>query len=392
MKFNAIIFSLVAGTAAANMSIRGGSKAAAKLMKESRKLQNYGNQGYYGNGQQQYGNQGGYNGQQQYGNQGYNGYQQMEGENPFLASYSLKLLSCVAGEQARNYENGEIDYNSVVFRLCPNSQDGSTSCSDNKTKGCSSGYGDYTVGLQTFVEAYFESQRDNYNFNSVYYDNYGNEFNVEEYTECREYNMDEQQQYYNNGYNNGGQQQQYYNYNGQNGQQQEYGFFIGPTCSADGSNVRLGLYTDQWCQYESQTSFETLTNGWSMPFSDGGLVYSGCMSCMQQNDNYEYEISEMCQQVYEASGARCEENMEVYGYYGQNNQGCDYVKSFTGSSIVEDIEETVTANKTGSANNVKQWVFGIFLLGGLAAAGYVLWTKRRAQSQAKELNEQLTSN
>jgi len=42
--------------------------------------------------------------------------------------------------------------NLVRFRLCP-----SDSCSAEKAAGCTAGYGDYIIGMGTFMESYFEA-------------------------------------------------------------------------------------------------------------------------------------------------------------------------------------------------------------------------------------------
>ena len=44
---------------------------------------------------------------------------------------------------------------------------------------------------------------------------------------------------------------------------------------------------------ESQTTYK-------MPYSDG-LVPNTCMNCMSMNDNWEYEVGEMCKRAYEGT-------------------------------------------------------------------------------------------
>jgi len=66
----------------------------------------------------------------------------------------------------------------------------------------------------------------------------------------------------------------------------------------------------------------------ALPYGNGGLVPDTCMSCLSMNDNYEYEVSEMCSKAYEDATYRCEQNMQSYNaYYGQDNRGCEYLES-----------------------------------------------------------------
>lgn len=67
--------------------------------------------------------------------------EQQDQEYQFLANYKLKLIGCAAGEIYKNPENGEAEYSSVIYRLCPADE-----CSDDNDYGCKSGYGDFVVG------------------------------------------------------------------------------------------------------------------------------------------------------------------------------------------------------------------------------------------------------
>ena len=192
------------------------SKTAQGLLQKARRVQ--GNSQYYGN-------QGGQMGGYYYGGQGAGGGGGDMKENWWLADYSVKMISCLAGEQSVNYEKGEVESSTVVFRLCP-----ANSCSSNSTLGCEAGYGDYAVGINTFAEAFAESVRDNYQY----------------------YEINQMQEYFREckmleggggggGQGDGNQAANYY-YNG--------GYtFIGPACSADGKNIRLATFSDQVSEF-----------------------------------------------------------------------------------------------------------------------------------------------
>lgn len=264
-----------------------------------------------------------------------------EDEFAYVAKYTLKMISCDAGTSVPN-ENGEYDsYGAAIFRLCPSE----SGCSDDASRGCGAGYGDYVVPLQTFVDAYFEDQRDNMNWDD--------QFQVDQYAECKEYEMEQDDDANQN----------------QNDQAQ---YFVGPTCTADGADIRLAVFSDEDCVYESETSFETISNGWSLPYSSGGLVSTSCIDCLAYNDDGEYELREMCQELYENAGYKCETEMEYYSYYGQNTQGCD------------NIAQLLPAlSSGGNGGKVFGWIVFIMVVVGIGA--YVVWWRKKKASAADGL-------
>lgn len=338
MKFSSAAFSFVAacGFSSANgVSIRGDAKSATKLMNHARRLDqnNGGGYNYYG------GNGGGYG--------GYYG-EMDENSMYFLRDYSIHLLSCLQGEQVVNYENGEAESSSIIFRLCP-----ASSCDSSNAYGCSDGYGDYVVGINTFLEAYQEHQRENdenQNQNNnggdynamVAYNQYGEEFNAEEYMECSEYNVENEQN------DDQGQQQQ---------QQQE--FFIGPACSADGSTIVLGMFYEETCSYSADIDFAQVAYGWydGLPFSEGGLVSMECVSCV----NYDWETNELCTESYASSTKRCEEKMESYSYMGQATGGCEYISGFIGGASTVTNQVSDASSKFMDTLNTTE--AGLFIAG-----------------------------
>lgn len=500
---SAIIDSIFAD---ANLSIRGNTKSANKLMAFSRRLEDttndYNNNNVYGEAANNwasntvYGENSNNNAAANNNNNNANSYSyyggnygEMDEESMyFLNNYSIKLLGCIQGEQVINYENGEMESSTVLFRLCP-----ANTCEAESSIGCEDGYGDFAVGIETFLEAYMEQQKENDNGNNnnnnnnnqqnqqqqqyygnngnwnsmIAYNNYGQEFDAEEYMECREFDVEEgqnqqqqqQQQYYNNyNYNNNGGnnnnnnngQQQYnqnggqYNekdgyyyanngnndggqgqYNGQysnNGQQQgnynnngyqqndyqnyqNMQFFIGPSCSEDGTTITLGMYLDEDCSYAAtDVNFTDVAYGWDkLPFSDGGLVSLDCFQCYGPNENYEYELSKMCSESYESSTARCEANMESYSYYGQNTQGCDYVNGLaetvlygrSSSATADDESDTDsmswvkttrfmdTLSKPAARAFIAAMVFTVSAFVGSCLVGYCCVQKRKKRKAKK---------
>ena len=253
-----------------------------------------------------------------------------EEEYAFLGNYELKMVNCKAGEQVRDPETGEYEYNAVVFRLCPKDE-----CDSDLTTGCSSGHGDYVVGLNSFVQAYFEDQRDNMQYDDA--------FKVDEYTECREYEQENDDA---------------------NQNDQAYPYYIGPACTEDGADVKLELFYDETCSSVPEgVTFSDISNGWTLPFGTGGLISTSCQSCMEYNDDGEYELKEMCQELYQDSG-KCETNMESFHYYGKQEGSCEY------------ISELLPAIKgSGSAAKAFGWTVFILVVVG-AFCAYAMWWKK----------------
>jgi len=260
-----------------------------------------------------------------------------EEEFAFLGNYSLKVIGCKQQlEQPITNEDGELEYSAVLLRLCP-SADG---CDSSVTEGCSSGYGDILVGLQTFVEAYMEGMEDDEDEE----DNGDDNFNADQFAKCEEYNPDENAD------------------DANQGAWENYQFYVGPTCSDDGLNLKLELFTDEYCSQVSEVEFATISNGWTLPYSDGGLVSTNCASCSETNDDGETEIKEMCEKSYEDAALKCEEGMETYSYYGQNVQGCE--------TIAEMFPKAA-----GSGGKIFGWcVLGAVVVG---LGGYVMWWRKK---------------
>lgn len=269
--------------------------------------------------------------------------EQQEEDYAFLGNYNVKMVGCKSQlETPIMNEAGEYEYSAVLLRLCP-AADG---CDSSATEGCKNGYGEILVGLSTYVEAYFEDMNKQQEENA----NDGeeeDEFDADRYAKCEEYNPDENAD------------------DANQGQWENYAFFVGPTCTEDGLGLKLDLFQDEYCSTKSEIEFDAISNGWSLPYSDGGLVSTNCASCSEYNDDGELEIKEMCQQTYEEAAYKCEEGMETYSYFGQNVQGC------------ETIEEMFP--KTGG-NGGK--IFGWIVFAGVVAGlgGYVMWWRKKKAS------------
>jgi len=306
MKLSTALILLASAAVSSATTIRKSFNAKAKLLNKSRRLE----------GEEE---------------------QQQEEEFSFLANYSLKLVACANGEKFQNPENGEYEYSTVIYRLCPADE-----CDSDLAKGCKTGYGDFITGLNTFVDAWLEDKRENMNQDD--------QFNIDEFSECREYQAEDN----GDGDNNGGNNAVYY---------------VGPTCDDDG-DIRLGFFSDYMCStVPEDVTFEDISNGWTLPYSSGGLTGRGCESCSAYNDNGEYQVSEMCQQLYEWSG-KCETNMEYTGQYGADTSKC------------ESIELMMPASSGGaSAGKIIGWLIFALVVVGVAGFAYTKWWMKKKNDQ-----------
>lgn len=119
-----------------------------------------------------------------------------------------------------------------------------------------------------------------------------------------------------------------------------------------------------------------------LPYSEGGFIPSTCMDCMTMNDNYEYEISEMCKKTYEEASYRCEENMESYnGYYGRDTRGCN----FTSTRVTSSADSTIT--KLGAQSNGPNYMV-IFIVFGLLGAGLIVFLGTKTVKTVRTRNQE----
>lgn len=331
----------------------------------------------------------------------------------WVKDYSIKFQGCHHIKQWNDDADEDNDVRIetkrlIRFRLCP-----SDSCSATKAGGCTSGYGDYVIDMASFMEAYFEARRqeienqcnyqlenvcqcqdngdDNYNEEycqydcliaadmeecvdrNPYEDDEVEKFEVEEYMECKQLEIQ-------NNKNN--------NNNNNRKLNEEVQYFVGPYCSNQGGAIHLGLFSDDTCTTaETSTSFKKLA-GYELPYSyeDGeSLVSAECLSCMEQNDGKNGndnnnggndaqdadQVIEICEQLYEKSG-KCEANVDSGTVSYPNNNACNYMKGIT---IVRNDGIIDSSGKQPSA--VATAFIILFALAFIAMGFYVWYLRNR---------------
>lgn len=296
-----------------------------------------------------------------------NAEEEWDGNNNWVAGYSVKFQGCVNIKQwnddADEEEDVKIQTKSLVrFRMCP-----SDTCSATKAAGCTSGYGDYVIDMATFMEAHIEAVRQ---IDEVNCENYANsqcnceddddkddgfdrdyceydcfndaemyeciernpydddeqdqdQFDIDEYLECKEIEIPEE---------NRRRRLE------DNGEEEEVQYFVGPYCGSQGGEIYMGLFSDDTCTEmvdDEEISFESLM-GFSLPYSDPtSLVSSKCIQCVEpvrddendQNGDQEDEdnILESCETLYMGAG-KCENKLPSGMVYEVNDNACTYME------------------------------------------------------------------
>lgn len=345
----------------------------------------------------------------------------------WMTDYSLKFQGCRAHTTVNLEADGENDViiqtvKMAHFRLCP-----SSSCTSRMGSGCSKNYADYIVDLETFSKSYIQSQRrareyqcqlymmascdcqesddrdDGFNREYCEYDCYANS---KKYTDCVDRNPYEEE-------GEGKRQERFeperymeckeLELESDDDDDADIKYYVGPYCSEKGkicviafvmivcdiylscsnlltkllhcslllsnsltgSDVYLGLYTDDTCtnfadSTNGRSTYKTLTST-ELPYSTTSLINNDCVSCIevedlnrrqeeqqQQDDVYgddaedPDEVSEQCERLYESSG-KCEGQLSSDLGIEANNNACSYIGGvqFTKSNGV--VTKKVTA-------------------------------------------------
>jgi len=273
-------------------------------------------------------------------------------EMTFLSDYCQKILSCQTPDKPWKEEDdsGPRQPYVIVYRMCYEclGTDNAASC-----ETCNEGFGDYVIGLNSFLEVYFETYKP-YGVN-----NGENQFDYSDYAYCTKYHQDDDGNKY----------------------------YVGPTCTSDETGVRLGLFVDKHCTVASDyVSFEDIA-GYELPYSDGGLVItsdlvdSGCnlIPCSTQcNDDDNCEaVNPYCTTMYESSG-KCERNMATTDSSGQHQtDSCGY------------IDKLVPHFSLRMGKSIDLIILFLFISGVI---GYVVYQKQKRRRKKREAKMEGVNN
>mmetsp|Transcript_43410 Transcript_43410/g.74084 ORF Transcript_43410/g.74084 Transcript_43410/m.74084 type:complete len:393 (-) Transcript_43410:233-1411(-) len=326
----------------------------------------------------------------------------------WVANMSLKFQGCYHTQSWNDEADGEEDIRIstqrlVRFRLCP-----SDTCSMESAAGCTSGYGDYIIGMEDYLEAYFEAIQQDQEYNCEYEKDYGDcacdgenqgdDFDEEicEY-DCymgkgMEYCVDR------NPYAEEGEEEEeeqelremaecreleVNNDNRRKLEEEEAQYFIGAYCSDSGAAIHLGVFTEESCsqfadEFGGASTYATLTGG-ELPYADSTMIGSECMACKEpadadQNNNNdqqdEDEVKEGCERLYEAAG-KCEYGLSDSVQY-PNTAGCNFME---GIKIVRKNGQIVSG--PGSKNTAASVFIGLFACSFVLLGGYAYYLKTK---------------
>jgi hypothetical protein len=302
----------------------------------------------------------------------------------FVGDYSIKFQGCHHvqqwNEDADDEDSVRIKTKRLArFRLCP-----VDTCSDNKSAGCTSKYGDYVVDMNTFVTSYLTGAANekeaiceatgedcngvcgNDDSDCMYecYEGYdatfcldANDdaedggFDAQDYAECAQYDL-----------SGGGRRLE-------DGGDNQY--YIGPYCADQGGEIHLGVFTDDTCTtYASsgESMFYSI-KGYELPYSDDSLISTRCFDCAESDGNGGYQTKETCTDLYSYSG-KCETKMSGNDY--PNESSCGYIE---GIKIIR--EDGVIRTSTTRKSKTAAVAIGLFMTLSVLLAGYVYYLRTK---------------
>ncbi|KAG7361039.1 hypothetical protein IV203_036139 [Nitzschia inconspicua] len=350
----------------------------------------------------------------------------------WVKNFSIKFQGChyvqqfndqrrEGGGEGNAASDGVQLHQLVRFRLCP-----TKTCSSKNSQGCNSKYGDYVVGLDTFVNAYFEYQQrvDEYecelhqqnNCNCEDDGNQGEDFNaeyceydcfvaagmeqrcvdrnpydeeegqekdgldVERYMECAEWEYDRRERRRLEDADAAAEEEG--DEEEEEEEQRGSGLFIGPYCSGQGGAIYLGGFLDEDCTKfaDKKNGVETfeLLSGMELPFASDNIIRTEtCLSC-QNNANWEEngenngqndEVADLCQEVYYSAG-KCEGKLPSGTVAEPNNNACSYI-----DGIQTFRYDGVPKAKSGNAGTT--FFITLLILAIVALGFYVYYLRRR---------------
>lgn len=342
-----------------------------------------------------------------------------EADNTWISGFALKFQGChhIAqwNQDADDEEDVRIETKRLArFRLCPVS-----SCSDQSGYGCKSGYGDYIVDMDDFLVSYLENKQEveeqacetyrEYNCDCEDGDDKDDAFDGDkcEYQCFTAAGMSEciDEDYYQ--YQNNGQAEQLAlddylvcaayegveqndDANNRKLEDAAAGYYVGPYCSDNGGEIRLGMFTDDACtvfadDYGGRVAFSDISGGATLPYSSDSIVDTKCYSCEEAQENNDdangddaaVEAKEVCTDMYTASG-KCEEDIG----YSSNQNACTYMEG-----IKMTRKDGILFTGAASANAVAGTFIVIFGLSFACLGSYVYYLKTKLDRGSINLSD-----
>ena len=331
----------------------------------------------------------------------------------WVANMSLKYQGCYHTQvwNAEANEDADVKVSTqrlVRFRLCP-----SSSCSMTDAGGCSAGYGDYVIGMESYLASYMEIVQKDHEYSCKYEETYGDVVNCED-DYCKydtyvgkgmEYCVDRNPYEEDNGNKNGQNQNemmnkiaegcQQFKVNNRRELEDQVKYYMGAFCSDTGGAIHLGLFTDDSCstfvdESGGADTYLALT-GYELPYSTTTMIGTECVSCKEpkdinqngENDQYDAdEVKEACETLYAGAG-KCESQLTALTTAGTaTTSACNFMEGIkiyrkNGSMIYSKAKAGTTAS-----------VFiGLFATSFVLLGGYAYYLKAKLDRAKVSLSE-----
>jgi hypothetical protein len=332
----------------------------------------------------------------------------------WVANMSLKYQGCYHTQVWNDEANGDNDVRVstqrlVRFRLCP-----SDSCMSDNPAGCKSGYGDYVIGMETYLASYLDIVQRDHEYSCQVeantgdvasceddyckYDTYmakGMEYCVENnpYEQGNDNNKNDQNnaEWFNQ-IAQGCQQWKYENnYNNRKLEDNQVAYYMGAFCSENGGSIHIGLFTEETCStpWDENNGADTYLGltGTELPYATTTLIGSECVSCMEpkdqdqnnQNDQYDVDqVKESCESLYFSAG-KCETGMSITA---PDTGACNFME---GIKIYRKNGELIYSKaKAGTTASV---FVGLFATAFILTGGYAYYLKSKLDRSKVALSE-----
>ena len=331
----------------------------------------------------------------------------------WVANMSLKYQGCYHTQvwNAEANEDADVKVSTqrlVRFRLCP-----SSSCSMTDAGGCSAGYGDYVIGMESYLASYMDIVQKDHEYSCKYEETYGDVVNCED-DYCKydtyvgkgmEYCVDRNPYEEDNGNKNGQNQNemmnkiaegcQQFKVNNRRELEDQVKYYMGAFCSDTGGAIHLGLFTDDSCstfvdESGGANTYLALT-GYELPYSTTTMIGTECVSCKEpkdinqngENDQYDAdEVKEACETLYAGAG-KCESQLTALTTAGTaTTSACNFMEGIkiyrkNGSMIYSKAKAGTTAS-----------VFiGLFATSFVLLGGYAYYLKTKLDRAKVSLSE-----
>jgi hypothetical protein len=293
----------------------------------------------------------------------------------------------------------------VKFKLCP-----TDFCDSNK--GCTSGYGDYVIDMESYIAAWFEAKQAYQSFKCDYLAS-----NVCQCAEDDGDNADYSQSYclwdcytahkmsscMENPYGDSASSNVFnlYDYmscaslysSGRRELSDYSSFYVGPYCANQGGAIYLGVFTDDSCTTFADAAGGRETyyalKGSNLPYGQTNIIDMDCMSCKEPSENNvdgddaddTDDVTEACEQIYTPAG-KCEAHLSYGTSMVPNNNACNYLEGI--KAVRSDgtiITAAAKANKTGSV------FIGMFTVFFVLLSSYVYYLKTKLDRASINLAE-----